>query len=51
MSEITNKFVENMLKSAKDKKKVEPQTRTEGVNRDDMDQIMKDIREKIQKKK
>lgn len=55
MAEPTDdNFVSLMLEKSKKKEKVEPQTRTgtkEGVKREDVEDALKAIQEKIQKKK
>jgi hypothetical protein len=41
--ETTEKFVANMLKSAKEKKTVNPQTRFEGVQSAEVEELTKNI--------
>ena len=43
MSEETEKFIAAMLKSAKEKKDVEPQTRFEGVDKKEVQDIVAEI--------
>lgn len=51
MSEETNKFVQDMLKKADEKKKTEPQTRFEGVKKEEVEKLTENIQEMIQKGK
>jgi 5'-3' exonuclease len=47
---VTQKFVENMLKSAKEQKReIKPQSSFDGVNPNDIARITNNLREKIQK--
>lgn len=47
---VHDKFVENMLKSAKEsKKETKPQSSFDGVNPQDITRITNNLREKIQK--
>jgi len=43
MTEETDKFVQEMLKKAKDNKETKPQTRTEGVNREEVESIVDEL--------
>ncbi len=40
MTDTTDKFVQSMLKSAKEKKEVKPQTRTEGVDQQEIEKLV-----------
>ncbi len=52
MSEETDKFVQEMLKKAKEKKETKPQTRTEGVDREAVEELTGDVLGwKLEKKK
>ncbi len=42
--ENTNGFVDSMLKSAQENKEVKPQTRYEGVNPNDIENILNEIK-------
>lgn len=42
--ENTNSFVDSMLKSAQENKEVKPQTRYEGVNPNDIENILNEIK-------
>ena len=44
-----SKFVRDMLDKAKDKEQVKPQSRSEGVNNKDIEQLTENIRNRIQK--
>jgi len=44
-----SKFVRAMLDKAKDKEQVKPQSRSEGVNNKDIEQLTENIRNRIQK--
>jgi hypothetical protein len=46
---VYDKFVENMLKSSKEKRDVKPQSSFDGVNPQDVVRITNNLREKIQK--
>ena len=47
---VHDKFVENMLKSAKENKRdIKPQSSFDGVNPNDIERITTNLREKIQK--
>ena len=50
MAEEHEKFVEEMLKRTKEKKETKPQTRTEGVNREEVEGIAENLW-KLKKKK
>jgi hypothetical protein len=50
-SERDQAFVESMLKSAKEKKDVKPQSVSEGIDPTEIDQIVGNIRDRIQKKR
>jgi len=43
MAEETDKFVQEMLRKAKEKKETVPQTRTEGVNREEVENIVDEL--------
>lgn len=46
---VHDKFVENMLKSSKEKREIKPQSSFDGVKPEDVVRITSNIREKIQK--
>jgi len=50
MSEENDRFVEEMLKKVKEKKETKPQTRTQGVNKEEVEDLVKNVWE-IRKKK
>ncbi len=43
MSEETDKFVQEMLKKAKENKETKPQTRTEGVDRQAIEEMTEEL--------
>jgi len=47
--EITDKFVQDMLKKANQKEDAKPQLRTEGVDINQVERITENIRDRIQK--
>ena len=52
MTEETDKFVEEMLKKAKEKGAAKPQTRTEGVDREEVEELTGEVLGwKLEKKK
>ena len=52
MSEENQKFIEQMLKQAKEKKQTQPQTRTEGVDREKVEELTGEVLGwKLEKKK
>ena len=51
MTEETDKFVEEMLKKAKEKKETKPQTRTEGVDHKQIEEMTDAIQGFKKKKK
>jgi hypothetical protein len=51
MSKDTDsKFVRDMLDRAKDKSQAKPQSRTEGMNNKEIEQLTENIRNRIQQK-
>ena len=50
MTEDTDKFVQEMLKKAKEKKETLPQTRTEGVDHQEVENIVDEL-QGLKKKK
>jgi len=51
MSKDTDsKFVRDMLEKAKDKNQAKPQSRSEGVNNKEIEQLTENIRNRIQQK-
>jgi hypothetical protein len=51
MANEHDKFVQNMLKSATEKKEAKPQTRYEGTNKEEIEQMAKNIIEQGAKSK
>lgn len=51
MSQETDKFVQEMLKKSQEKKEVKPQTRYEGVDKEEVARLTENIQEMLQKGK
>ena len=50
-NEVTDKFVKDMLERAKKNEEVKPQSRSEGVDVNQVEKITENIRDRIQKRK
>lgn len=51
MKEEHQKFVKNMLEKAQQKDEVKPQTRFEGIDKDEIEQMTKAAMDKLQRAK
>jgi hypothetical protein len=51
MANETDNFVQSMLKQAKEKQAVKPQSRCEGVQQNEIEQLTKNIQQTLQQQK